>query len=143
MPQSPLWRCPDCGHEFVTAKLWHSCGNYDLEHHFAGKDPVVRKIYDRFADLVRQCGAVTIYPQKTRIVCMVRMRFASATTQKSAFRCQLILKRKKSSHPCLTGVATYGSRTFGHQFKFTEPKQLDEAFAELLREAYAVGWQSV
>ena len=22
---APLWVCPDCGHGFVTANIWHSC----------------------------------------------------------------------------------------------------------------------
>jgi hypothetical protein len=135
-----LWRCPACGHEFVTENLWHSCGNYDLEHHFAGKGPQVRKIYDRFVKLVRACGKVTIYPQKTRIVCMVRMRFAGAITQKSALQCGLILRRKVA-HPHLVRIETYGPRSFGHKFKFTEPAQLDREFAELLREAYRIGCQ--
>ena len=33
----PLWRCPECGHTFVTRNLWHSCGRYTLDPHFAGK----------------------------------------------------------------------------------------------------------
>ena len=25
-----LWRCPRCGHEFVTAHMWHSCSSHAL-----------------------------------------------------------------------------------------------------------------
>ena len=55
----PLWTCPRCGHRFVTANIWHSCVNVDLDGHFAGKPPILRETFERFADLARACGPVT------------------------------------------------------------------------------------
>ena len=37
-----LWRCPKCGHRFVTRNIWHSCGHYRLADHFEGKASLVR-----------------------------------------------------------------------------------------------------
>jgi hypothetical protein len=74
----PLWKCPRCGHRFVTRKLWHSCVRVPLASHFREKDPIVRELFDRFRELVRTCGPVTVYAQKTRIVFMTRARFAGA-----------------------------------------------------------------
>jgi hypothetical protein len=41
----PLWTCPDCGRQFITPNKYHSCGRYDLEDHFTGKDLIVRQLY--------------------------------------------------------------------------------------------------
>jgi hypothetical protein len=62
--------------------MWHSCGRYLLADHFDGKVPQVRKMFNRFRTMVKECGPVTIYPQKTRITCQVRVRFASDVARK-------------------------------------------------------------
>src|SRR5215204_4614480 len=65
-----LWTCPRCGHQFVTRNLWHACTHYPLDHHFADKDPRIRRLFNRFLRLVRANGPVTVIPQKTRIALM-------------------------------------------------------------------------
>jgi hypothetical protein len=57
--ERPLWRCPECGHTFVTRNLWHSCGRDTLDPHFADKPALVRE---------RRVGPFEVEPQKTRIV---------------------------------------------------------------------------
>lgn len=136
MPRpKPLWRCPKCGHRFVTKNLWHSCGNYRLADHFKGKPAVIRETFDAFSKLVRGMGPVTIYAEKTRIVCMVRARFAGAIARTKWLECGMWLRRK-AEHPRLHKIEQYGPDSFGHKFRFDGPEQLDEAFARLLREAY-------
>jgi hypothetical protein len=71
-----LWKCPRCGHRFVTRNLWHSCVRVQLADHFRGKAPVVRQVFGAWKALVRACGPVTCYAQKTRIVFQARVRFA-------------------------------------------------------------------
>jgi hypothetical protein len=60
-----LWTCPECGHKFVTDDVWHSCGNFDFDHHFEGKESIVREMFLKFRRMAESCGAVTCYPQKT------------------------------------------------------------------------------
>jgi hypothetical protein len=136
----PLWTCPKCGHRFVTRNLWHSCTRYRLADHFKGKDPLVRQLFDRYLALVRECGPVTVIPQKTRIAIMVRVRFAGAVPRKRWLDAGLWLTRR-AEHPCLRRIETYGPRSFGHHFRLAELADLDEEFAALIREAYAVGCQ--
>ncbi len=135
-----LWTCPRCGHRFVTRNLWHSCGRYRLSDHFAGRDPVVRRIFRAWVALARSCGPVTVYPQKTRIVIMVRVRFAGAVTHRHWLDVSLWLTRR-AAHPALTRVEQYGSDSFGHSFRLREPGQIDRELSSLMREAYAVGRQ--
>jgi len=136
----PLWRCPRCGHKFVTRNLWHSCGRYKLADHFAGKAPALRATFDRFVALARKSGAVTVYAQKTRIVIQARVRFASAVVRKNWLDASLWLKRRVE-HSRLTRSEDFGRLGFGHHFRLATPEDVDSALAQLMREAYRIGQQ--
>lgn len=101
-PAKELWTCPECGHQFVTPNMWHSCGTYELSDHFRGKDPQVRELFDHLVEAVEGFGPVTVYAQKTRTVFQVRTRFASIVTRKSWLTPQIWLKRNVD-HPPAAG----------------------------------------
>ncbi|OLC46061.1 MAG: hypothetical protein AUH43_14800 [Acidobacteria bacterium 13_1_40CM_65_14] len=110
----PLWSCPKCGAKFVSANMWHSCGRYRLEDLFATSEPHVFKMFQKFQRMVESCGPVTMIPQKTRVVFMVRMRFAGATVRKTNLRVGLILERKLPDDPRIEKIETFGSHSHGH-----------------------------
>ena len=93
-PKHPLWRCPKCGARFVTKNMWHSCGKYTLEALFSRSEPHVLPLFKKFAKMVKGCGPATMIPQKTRVVFMVRVRFAGAYPRKSYFLAGLALSRR-------------------------------------------------
>jgi hypothetical protein len=132
-----LWKCPRCGHRFVTRNLWHSCTRVPLASHFSGKDPVVRELFTCFRALVRRCGPATCYAQKTRIVFQARARFAGAVTRKRRLEVSLWLKRPVK-HRCLTRVDSFGGLGWGHTFRLEERADLDAELASLVREAYVL-----
>ena len=134
----PLWTCPECGHPFVNRNQAHSCGRFSLDAHFAGCDPAVRASFDRFAEMARACGPVVVEPQKTRIVFVVRVRFGGATTARRWLNARLWLRRQ-AAHPLLRGHESYGALGWGNLFRVTRPEELDDDFAALVREAYAIG----
>lgn len=136
----PLWRCPKCGHRFVTRNLWHSCSHYTLDHHFKGRDPILRKIFNKWLAAVRKVGPVTVISQKTRIVFMVRVRFSGAIIHKSWVQGTMWLKRK-ARHPRLAKVDEFPRSDFVHYFRFDKPADIDRSLSPLLREAYAIGCQ--
>lgn len=136
----PLWQCPKCGHRFVTANIWHSCGRYRLADHFAGKPVVLRQIFDRYVAAARTHGALTVYAQKTRIVMQGRVRFAGAVVRKDWLDAHMWLRRPVD-HPRLFRTESYGSLGFVHRFRLDDPKDIDEAMIKLLGEAYVVGQQ--
>ncbi len=124
----PLWTCPRYGHRFVTPNRWHSCTHYTLDHHFEGKDPNIRKLFNHWLAFVRRNGPVTVISQKTRISFQVRVRFAGAVIQKSAVQCGLWLKRKVES-PVFDRVEKVTARDYVYYFRLTDPAQLDEELA--------------
>jgi len=130
-----VWKCPECGHRFASRNLSHSCGRYRIADHFHGVAPVIQRTYRRFAQVIRSCGDVTIYAQKTRIVCMVDVRFASAIVRKNSLECGLWLDRR-AAHPALVRIEEL-NRAMYHYFRFNEPSQIDSEFERLVQEAYA------
>ncbi|MBI4539603.1 MAG: hypothetical protein HY704_08875 [Gemmatimonadetes bacterium] len=124
----------------MTRNLWHSCGRYRLADHFAGKDPLVRRLFDRFCGLVKVCGPVTVYAQKTRIVFQARMRFGGAVVRRQWLDVTLVLRRRRDA-PQLRRIELIPPIYHVHHFRIREPGELDEAFAALVREAYRVGVQ--
>lgn len=137
-PKKPLWRCPKCGHRFVTKNLWHACGRYRLSDHFKGKPPARRQTFDRYVKLAKACGPVTVYAQKTRIVIQARVRFAGAVVHRDFLEVTIWLKRR-TEHPHLDRVEPLGSLGFNHHLRLTNPGDADKSLGKLIREAYILG----
>jgi hypothetical protein len=138
--KKPLWTCPDCGHQFVTRNIWHSCLNYPLENHFEGRSPEVLALYHRYVGLIENFGPITVEPKKTGISFLVRVRFAGAVLRKKWMEARLWLKQPVE-HPSLRRVEKVGARDFIHYFRIESANDMDEQFVTFLRQAYAVGMQ--
>jgi hypothetical protein len=138
--KTALWRCPKCGHRFVTKNLWHSCGHYSLASHFKGKPKILRQTFDRFVSLAKECGPVTIYAQKSRIVIQKRVRFAGAMVRSNWLDAGIWLKRK-IKHPKLFRVESYGNLGYGLRFRLETPEDIDASLAEFMHEAYRIADQ--
>ena len=136
----PLWRCPRCGHRFVTKNIWHSCVRVPITAHFRGKPRERRLTWDAWLAAARACGPVTTYAQKTRIVIMARVRFAGAVVR-SGYLDAGVWLRRRATHPRLTRVVDFGAAGFGHHFKLEHSSDIDEALQALIAEAYRIGTQ--
>ena len=136
----PLWTCPDCGHQFVTRNIWHSCVNYPLERHFEGKSPEVIALYRHYLGLIEKFGPVTVEPKKTGIAFLVRVRFAGAVLRKKWLEARLWLKHPVE-HPSLRRIERVTARDFIHYFLIESVNDMDEVFVSFLREAYQIGTQ--
>lgn len=132
----PLWRCPKCGHRFVTRNLWHSCGRFSLARHFAGKSPALRATFRRWVAIARACGPVTVYAQKTRIVLQARVRFAGAVVRAQWLDAGLWLWRRVK-HPRVHHIEDYGRLGYGVHFRLARPSDIDARIVKLMREAYS------
>lgn len=134
------WTCPKCGHRFVSRNQWHSCGNWDLAHHFSERPEHIRSLFDRFREMVESCGPVTVESQKTRIVFTCDVRFASAIPRMKWLEVGLWLTRR-ATHPALHQAETLASHTIIHRFHIGRREQLDGPFERLIEESYRVGWR--
>ena len=141
MPDESLWRCPTCERVFANRNQTHTCaGLHDLAHHFTGREPIVRKLYDLVAAAVRSIGPVIILPEKTRIAFQVRMSFAQVTPRKRWLDGHVVLARRVE-HPRFRKIETFSPRNHVHTFRLEHPRDIDGTFIDWMREAYAVGEQ--
>jgi len=135
-----MWECPHCQRWFANRNQSHACGTYELEPHFAGRDPSVRLTYDRIVGLIRELGPVTILPEKTRIAFQVRMSFAAVMPRRRWLDGHVVLARRYE-HPRFTKIDYISSRNHVHHFRISGPAEVDEEVRAWLAEAYAVGEQ--
>jgi hypothetical protein len=97
-------------------------------------------VFRAWLGAARDCGPVTAYAQKTRIVFQVRVRFAGAVVHGTWLDGSLWLKRR-ADHPRLYRVENFGRLGYGHHFRLERVGDIDRALRSLMREAYAVGAQ--
>jgi len=100
----------------------------------------VRGTFDRFVDVARQSGPVTVLPEKTRIALQVRMSFAALMPRRRWLNGHLVLARAVPSER-FTAVQVFSPRNVLHAFRLTGPEDIDAEFAGWIREAYQVGAQ--
>jgi hypothetical protein len=140
-PLPALWTCPKCGAKFVSANMWHSCGRYRLEDLFARSEPHVLELFQKFRRMVERCGPSTMIPQKTRVVFMVRMRFAGASVRRTNLRVGLILERKLPEDPRVEKIETFSPYCHANYLRIDRQEQLDTVMQRWIREAYDSGTQ--
>ena len=140
MPAAPrkLWRCPECGHEFVTRNMSHSCGRFRIGDHFTGKPKALRETFNRFVDAAKACGPVKVYAQKSRLVIQAEVRFLNVVVRKDWIDAHIWLKRRVE-HPLLHKIEDYKTMGFGARFKLRTPGDIDAEIEALVRESYRLG----
>ena len=139
-PDRPLWTCPKCGNEFVNKNQYHSCGRYSLSDLFAGKPEHIRRIFDRFREMVEACGPIKVLPYRDMVGFVVRVRFAGAVPKTQWLDIGLWLPRRVE-HARFHKVETIYPNAHTHVLRVADAGQLDEEVAGWTREAYALGCQ--
>jgi hypothetical protein len=116
------------------------CGNFTLEELFARSEPHVFDLFNKFAEMMRKCGPVTMIPQKTRVVFQVRVRFGGCYPRKSHLQCALALPRVDDD-PRFFKVEKFAPHFIGHHFRLYSEADLDADVQRWMCEAYEVGAQ--
>ncbi len=112
---------------------------WTVEDHLRGKPPVSVALYLRFVQLVAACGPFTYAVAKTTITFKGSRRgFAGAKPTPRGLTGYLDLTRQVTD-PRIISSSPYTKRLFTHQVRLTRLEELDDDFAALIREAYAVG----
>jgi uncharacterized protein DUF5655 len=136
-----LWVCPRCSRSFANRNQTHTCRPLaDLDQHFTGKDPAVRRAFDAVLTEVRRLGPVTVLPQSTRIALHVRMSFAAFVARRHWLDGHVVLARRLD-HPRFRRVEEYSPRNVLHGFRLLGPEDVDADVRAWLAEAYLVGCQ--
>ena len=108
-----------------------------VEQHFAGKDPLVREIYDRLLSEIAKIGEVTEDPKKTSIHLNRRTAFAGVATRKSS----LVLTLKASEDirsPRVKKHEQVSAKRWHLEVLLTSPGDVDAELVAWLKAAYAI-----
>jgi hypothetical protein len=132
-----VWICPKCGARLVSRNLWHSCGQFTLEALFAGAAPGVLELAREYVAMLHSLGDVQVIAQKSRLVCVARVRFAGLEPRKRGFQAAFALHRWLDS-PRIAKKVDYGPRWRGHYVKVQSTSDLDEELRGWLRESHDV-----
>jgi uncharacterized protein DUF5655 len=133
----PVWTCPRCGARLVSRNLWHSCGRFTLEDLFAGAAPGALELAGEYVAMLRSLGDVQVLPQKTRLVCVARVRFAGLTPRKRGFQANFALHRWLDS-PRIVKRVDYGPRWRAHHVNVQTRADLDDELRAWLQESHDV-----
>ena len=132
-----LWICPRCGVRLVSRNLSHSCGRFTLEGLFAQARPGVLELAVQYAEMLRSLGDVQVIPQKTRLTCVARVRFAGLYPRRTGFRANFALHRWLDS-PRIVGTDDYGPRWRMHYVDVRVQADLDDVLRSWLQESHDV-----
>lgn len=136
-----LWRCPSCGRRFVTRDMWHSCEVHTVDEHLARVPQHVGELYRGYERLARSCGDdIEVIAQRSRIVYMVRVRYAGAVLQQAAVRAHFALRRRLDS-PRIDRIAEHDGGWIEHRLRLVSPDDLDDELRGWLCESARVGRQ--
>jgi len=112
---------------------------WTVEDHIRDKSPEIVRLYNRFVQLVQDCGPFEYSVSKTAITFKGSRRgFAGAKPKARSLDGYLDLQRRVED-PRIRSSSPYTKRLFVHQFRIGEPAELDDRFAGWVREAYEVG----
>jgi hypothetical protein len=137
-----VWICPRCGARLVSRNLWHSCGRFTLEDLFANADQQTLRLARRYVATLHTLGDVQVIPQKTRLVCVARVRFAGLEPRRHGFLVNFALHRWLDS-PRIVKTVDYGPRWRMHYVRVGSEADLDDELTGWLRESHdSVGVQS-
>jgi hypothetical protein len=136
----PLWRCPDCGQTFVSRNLPHSCDVVGLDAFFAGADPALRELFERFVAAARESGPVTLNATKSRVTLQVRFRFAAVEKPRKAHLAAHFVLTRPLDSPRLR-VEPVAPYYHVHKLTLRAPADVDAELTGWLAEAYQVGEQ--
>jgi hypothetical protein len=132
-----MWVCPRCGARLVSRNLWHSCGRFTLEALFARAEPAALELARTYVSMLYSLGEVQVIPQKTRLVCVARVRFGGLSPRKDGFLAAFALHRWLDS-PRIVKTADYGPRWRGHFVHVRNAADLDDELRAWLQESYNI-----
>jgi Domain of unknown function (DUF5655) len=132
-----VWICPRCGARLVTPNLWHSCGNSSLDALFVRSTPESLALARAYVAMLHSLGDVQVIAQKTRLVCVARVRFAGLTPRQNGFMANFALHRWLAS-PRIVKTEDYGPRWRIHHVRIRSETDLDHELRTWLQESHDV-----
>ena len=112
--------------------------NYTVDMLFAGKDAVVRVIYDRLLEALHGLGPFSVEPKKTSIHLVNKVGFAGVHPRKSYMYLNLRTEHAITNTRVVKSEQVSKNR-YHNEIKLAAPGDVDTELAAWLGAAYALG----
>ena len=131
------WTCPKCGRSFKVLNQSHSCEITSKDHHFSGKDPIIRAIYEKIVRVVENCGPVNISFVKNAIIIAAKSTFLAVKPKKAYVDIEFLLNEEILDFPIHKTVRVSKNKV-AHFVKIENPEDIDGSVTIWLRKAYRI-----
>lgn len=115
--------------------MWHSCGSFTLEDLFAGSAAEVLDLARGYVAMLSSLGDVQVIAQKTRLVCVARVRFAGLYPRRDGFLASFALHRWLDDRR-IVKRDDYGPRWRAHFVLIRSEADLHEDLRSWLQESH-------
>ncbi len=112
--------------------------NYTADMLFAGKDAVVRAIYERVLEALHSLGAFSVEPKKTSLHLVNKVGFAGVHPRKSYMYLNLRTEQP-IAHTRVVKTEQVSKNRYHNEIKLASPDAVDAELRQWLSEAYALG----
>jgi hypothetical protein len=112
-----------------------NAGEHTVREHFEGKDPAVRKTYDKLLEALRRMGPVIEDPKKTSIHLVRKMAIAGVAARKDHLLLTIKSDHRRMSRRVRTTEQVSAGR-FHLEVKLLSPSDVDSELISWLRESY-------
>ena len=109
--------------------------SYSVDDHFVGKDPSVRKLYDRLISLLRKLGPIQEEARKTSIH-LVNVSALAGVEVRKDYMLLNIKSDHKIRNPRTEKTEQISAKRFHHKVKVSSLGDLDNDLQAWLRGAY-------
>ena len=108
---------------------------FSVNDHFAGRDLVVRKIYDQLLRTIKRFGPTGEEPKKTSIHLVNKSALAGVATRKAHLILTIKSDRRLLSSRIHRSEQTSSGR-YHHEIKLSSPSDIDDELIAWLKAAY-------
>lgn len=117
--------------------MLHVDRGFTVQSHFASKDPLVRNIYDRVLNAVRQIGPVVEEAKRTSIHLVNKSALAGVATRKKYLILTIKSDRKLTGSRIRKAERVSTNRVY-HEVVLCSPEEVDTELIAWLRAAHAL-----
>jgi hypothetical protein len=130
-----LWRCPNCGREFVKANQAHSCGRSSVESHFEFKDSQLSETFELLLANLKKLGPLRIDAVRSSINLISKYHFGGVQVHRDHLTIGFLSQRTINDKR-IHRAEKVGAQKFIHFVKVRMPHEVDKKLMGWLANAY-------
>ena len=132
-----LWTCRVCGRKFAKTKQAHSCKTRSVGHHFSGKDPRLKEIFESLIRKLKTTGPLRVDAVESTINLVSRHHFGGIAIRRDYLRVSFIADHEVRDRR-IVRAEKVGDHRVNHSVVVRPLDDLDDQLIGWLAEAQAL-----